>query len=162
MACSSKFRWSAPPSRAVSSCYSYSLPSPATPPQIAKYHASIAAAAHTRLRIQLKAALHSENEVDEEEEDFQVLSAVQSNYNRIVILDTPKSRLLLLDSCRQSNFIPPFRLNSFLLLYILLISRTLQIMSIACLTKTVYGLVPIGYVIYVFVLCIFFLLQYYA
>ncbi|CAA0817181.1 S-adenosyl-L-methionine-dependent methyltransferases superfamily protein [Striga hermonthica] len=35
---------------------------------------------------------------EEEEEEFRVLTAVESRYNRIVILDSPKSRLLLLDS----------------------------------------------------------------
>uniref|UniRef100_A0A0A0K7K7 PABS domain-containing protein n=1 Tax=Cucumis sativus TaxID=3659 RepID=A0A0A0K7K7_CUCSA len=35
---------------------------------------------------------------DEEEEVFQVLTAVTSDYNDIVIVDTPKSRMLLLDS----------------------------------------------------------------
>lgn len=49
----------------------------------------------------MKAALQPAaalQEDDDEEEDFQVLTAVQTSYNHIVIVDTPKSRLLLLDS----------------------------------------------------------------
>ncbi|KAL8544820.1 hypothetical protein ACS0TY_005146 [Phlomoides rotata] len=99
--CSSKFRCSTTLHIGVcsssSSLYSYSLPSAATPPQITKFHGCIAARGKT-LHIQLKAA---ENEVEHEEEDFQVVWAVESNYNHIVILDTPKSRLLLLDSCHN-------------------------------------------------------------
>ncbi|KAL8477899.1 hypothetical protein ACS0TY_029982 [Phlomoides rotata] len=99
--CSAKFRCSTTLHRGVSSSslYSYSLPPAATPPQITKFHGCIAARGK-RLHIQLKAA---ENEVEheEEEEDFQVVWAVESNYNHIVILDTPKSRLLLLDSCHN-------------------------------------------------------------
>lgn len=45
-----------------------------------------------------------ENEDKEEEEGdvFQVLTAVTSDYNDIIIVDTPKSRMLLLDSSRTS------------------------------------------------------------
>ncbi|XP_022767927.1 uncharacterized protein LOC111312150 isoform X4 [Durio zibethinus] len=39
-----------------------------------------------------------DEETPEEEETFQVLTAVKSKYNDIVIVDTPKSRMLLLDS----------------------------------------------------------------
>ncbi|GER27946.1 S-adenosyl-L-methionine-dependentmethyltransferases superfamily protein [Striga asiatica] len=46
----------------------------------------------------IKAAAGVGQEEKEEEEEFRVLTAVESRYNRIVILDTPKSRLLLLDS----------------------------------------------------------------
>ena len=35
-----------------------------------------------------------------EEETFQVLTAMKSDYNDIMIVDTPKSRVLLLDSTR--------------------------------------------------------------
>ncbi|XP_057787294.1 uncharacterized protein LOC131004616 isoform X2 [Salvia miltiorrhiza] len=45
-----------------------------------------------------KAVLQPAAAQQEEEEEFQVLTAVQSSYNNIVIVDTPKSRLLLLDS----------------------------------------------------------------
>lgn len=40
-------------------------------------------------------------EDNEQDEDFQVLTAVQTSYNRIVIVDTSKSRLLLLDNTRM-------------------------------------------------------------
>ena len=44
---------------------------------------------------------------DEEEEVFQVLTAVTSDYNDIVIVDTPKSRMLLLDSsCTTAPALP--------------------------------------------------------
>lgn len=39
---------------------------------------------------------------EDEEENFQVLTALRSKYNDIVIVDTPKSRMLLLDSTRNS------------------------------------------------------------
>ncbi|EYU31224.1 hypothetical protein MIMGU_mgv1a019345mg [Erythranthe guttata] len=39
-----------------------------------------------------------DEEDEEEEEEFHVLTSVQTSYNQIVILDTPNSRLLLLDS----------------------------------------------------------------
>ncbi|XP_038876688.1 uncharacterized protein LOC120069080 isoform X4 [Benincasa hispida] len=44
-------------------------------------------------------------EDEEEEEVFQVLTAVTSNYNDIVIVDTPKSRMLLLDSSNNVHSI---------------------------------------------------------
>ncbi|KAL3844965.1 hypothetical protein ACJIZ3_002368 [Penstemon smallii] len=49
------------------------------------------------------AASHKPEE--QEEEEFRVLSAIQSIYNHIVILDTPKSRLLLLDSTNNVHSI---------------------------------------------------------
>lgn len=42
-----------------------------------------------------------DEEDDDNGEDFQVLTAVRSNYNDIVIVETPKSRMLLLDSTRM-------------------------------------------------------------
>ncbi|KAF5729255.1 hypothetical protein HS088_TW21G01416 [Tripterygium wilfordii] len=42
---------------------------------------------------------------EEEEEDYQVLTAVRSKYNDIVIVDTPKSRVLLLDSTHNVHSI---------------------------------------------------------
>lgn len=39
-----------------------------------------------------------QQEEEDEEENFQVVTAVRSKYNDIVIVDTPKSRMLLLDS----------------------------------------------------------------
>ncbi|GFP78805.1 hypothetical protein PHJA_000024000 [Phtheirospermum japonicum] len=45
------------------------------------------------------AALQKQSaEKEEEESEFQVVTAIETNYNRIRILDTPKSTLLLLDS----------------------------------------------------------------
>ena len=41
----------------------------------------------------------------EEEESFQVLSIIKSDYNDIVIVDTPKARMLLLDSSRISLYL---------------------------------------------------------
>lgn len=45
---------------------------------------------------------HHQQPQNQEDEDFQVLTATRSHYNDIVILDTPKSRVLLLDSSRMS------------------------------------------------------------
>ncbi|XVF56354.1 hypothetical protein PTKIN_Ptkin06aG0113200 [Pterospermum kingtungense] len=42
---------------------------------------------------------------EEEEETFQVVTAVKSKYNDIVIVDTPKSRMLLLDSTHNVHSI---------------------------------------------------------
>ncbi|KAG6394607.1 hypothetical protein SASPL_145196 [Salvia splendens] len=36
----------------------------------------------------------------QQEEDFQVLTAIQTRYNNVVIVDTSESRLLLLNSTR--------------------------------------------------------------
>ena len=41
-----------------------------------------------------------EEEEEEEEEDFQVVTAIRSQFNDILILDTPNSRMLLLDATR--------------------------------------------------------------
>ncbi|XP_025610115.1 uncharacterized protein [Arachis hypogaea] len=46
-----------------------------------------------------------EEEQEEEEESYQVLSAMKSDYNDIVIVDTPKSRMLLLDSTHNVHSI---------------------------------------------------------
>ncbi|KAJ4961752.1 hypothetical protein NE237_021662 [Protea cynaroides] len=51
--------------------------------------------------VKARVLLGQDSNTDEEkveEEEFQVLAAVRSNYNEIVIVDTPKSRILLLDS----------------------------------------------------------------
>lgn len=45
---------------------------------------------------------HQQQQPDEEEENFQVLTSVRSDYNDIMIVDTPKSRMLLLDSSRNN------------------------------------------------------------
>lgn len=42
---------------------------------------------------------------EEEEEDYQVLTAVRSMYNEIMVVDSPKSRMLLLDSTRTIHSI---------------------------------------------------------
>ncbi|KAF3431987.1 hypothetical protein FNV43_RR26724 [Rhamnella rubrinervis] len=44
-------------------------------------------------------------ELEKEEEDFQVLTAIRSDYNDIIILDTTKSRMLLLDSSHNVHSI---------------------------------------------------------
>lgn len=44
------------------------------------------------------------SEEQEQEEKYEVLSAVRSKYNDIVIVDTPKARMLLLDSTRMFQF----------------------------------------------------------
>lgn len=49
----------------------------------------------------------------DEQEDFQVLTAIRSEHNDIFILDTPKSRLLLLDSTRMLSFHPLRLVSSF-------------------------------------------------
>jgi hypothetical protein len=43
----------------------------------------------------------AQQEDEEEEEDFQVLAALRSSFNDILIIDTPNSRMLLLDSTRM-------------------------------------------------------------
>lgn len=44
---------------------------------------------------------NDEKELPQEEEEFQVLTAVRSKYNEIVIVETRQSRMLLLDSTRN-------------------------------------------------------------
>ena len=78
-------------------------------------------------------------------EDYQVLTALRSIYNDIVIVDTPESRMLLLDSTRKS-----FTLIS-MVYYRYCLKLTvpfmmMQIMFIAFLTSTRNGLNHIGYV----------------
>ncbi|OAY54380.1 uncharacterized protein LOC110610508 [Manihot esculenta] len=46
-----------------------------------------------------------EEEEEEEDEEYQVLTAVRSKYNDIVIVDTPKARMLLLDSTHNVHSI---------------------------------------------------------
>ncbi|KAK7323775.1 hypothetical protein VNO77_27266 [Canavalia gladiata] len=43
-------------------------------------------------------SVNAQQQENDEEENFQVLTAIRSDYNDILILDTPKSRMLLLDS----------------------------------------------------------------
>ena len=42
-----------------------------------------------------------EEEEEEQEEDYQVVTAIRSQFNDILILDTPNSRMLLLDATRK-------------------------------------------------------------
>ncbi|KAB2636970.1 hypothetical protein D8674_027504 [Pyrus ussuriensis x Pyrus communis] len=50
-------------------------------------------------------AVKVEEKNEEEEEEFQVLTAMKSGFNDIVIVDTPKSRMLLLDSSHNVHSI---------------------------------------------------------
>ncbi|PIN20031.1 hypothetical protein CDL12_07289 [Handroanthus impetiginosus] len=105
MGCSSQLQL--PPSSGRSYC---SLPSAATPASVLRYSdfTTRPAAACKNGKIyrcrrssrQVKSVLQpaAAQKPEEDEEEFQVLTAIQSSYNHIVILDTPKSRLLLLDS----------------------------------------------------------------
>ena len=42
-----------------------------------------------------------EEEEEEEEEDYQVVTAIRSQFNDILIVDSPNSRMLLLDATRK-------------------------------------------------------------
>lgn len=46
--------------------------------------------------------------VEEEEDEVQVLTSISSNYNDIVIVDTTKSRVLLLDSSSTTADVIPY------------------------------------------------------
>ena len=51
---------------------------------------------------------HEGRQQSQQEEEYQVLTQIRSNYNDIFILDTAKSRILLLDSscnCRFCSFL---------------------------------------------------------
>lgn len=72
-----------------------------------------------------------QQEEEDEEENFQVVTAVRSKYNDIVIVDTPKSRMLLLDS--TCNKVMPYSLNNSLLKFsVLLIVRVRVRRSCCC------------------------------
>lgn len=95
----------------------------------------------------------SASTAQDEQEDFQVLTAIKSEYNDILILDTPKSRLLLLDSTRMLSLTPAF--GFFLQVSCKIKSNQIpsnstftliQIMYIAFLIRKRNGLVHIGYV----------------
>ena len=60
-----------------------------------------ARAAKCRCASSARAAQQEDEEKEEEEEDFQVLAALRSSFNDILIIDTPNSRMLLLDSTRM-------------------------------------------------------------
>lgn len=51
---------------------------------------------------QHQSQLHHDND-EEEEESFQILTSVKTDYNDIMIVDTPNSRMLLLDSSRTHS-----------------------------------------------------------
>ncbi|XP_034905582.1 uncharacterized protein [Populus alba] len=53
--------------------------------------------AHTTTTLQVQGSSSDSNKVEQEEE-YKVLTAVKSQYNDILIVDTPKTRMLLLDS----------------------------------------------------------------
>lgn len=83
-----------------------------------------------------------------EEETFQVLTAVKTRYNDILVVDTPKSRMLLLDSTRTHSF---YFCSYFFHIYHSMIkwidSFPMQIMSIAFYKRVMRnGLAHIGYV----------------
>lgn len=58
-----------------------------------------------RAEIFAQSAVKQAGEQDETE-DIRLLTAVKTNYNDILILETPKSRMLLLDSTRNYVFAP--------------------------------------------------------
>ncbi|XP_011083234.1 uncharacterized protein LOC105165798 [Sesamum indicum] len=108
MGCSLQLRLPpSPPPTLCYSSYSFLLPTTAAKSPTSRCYGSSsttsAAAAARKKGKQVKAVLQSgaaqkpEKEV-EDEDDFQVLTAIKTAYNHIIILDTPKSRLLLLDS----------------------------------------------------------------
>eukprot|EP00258_Populus_trichocarpa_P014477 XP_006368841.1 uncharacterized protein LOC7477773 isoform X1 [Populus trichocarpa] len=53
--------------------------------------------AHTTTNLQVQGSSSDSNK-EEQEEEYKVLTAVKSQYNDILIVDTPKTRMLLLDS----------------------------------------------------------------
>ncbi|KAG5228070.1 polyamine aminopropyl transferase [Salix suchowensis] len=53
--------------------------------------------AHATTTLQVKGC-SSDSKKEEQEEEYKVLTAVKSQYNDILIVDTPKTRMLLLDS----------------------------------------------------------------
>jgi hypothetical protein len=56
--------------------------------------------AHTTTNLQVQGSSSDSNK-EEQEEEYKVLTAVKSQYNDILIVDTPKTRMLLLDSTRN-------------------------------------------------------------
>ncbi|KAL0448260.1 UNVERIFIED_CONTAM: hypothetical protein Slati_1382400 [Sesamum latifolium] len=127
MGCSLQLRL--PPSPPPALCYSFLLPTTAAKSPTSRCYGSsstTSAAAARKKGKQVKAVLQSAavqkpEKEDEDEEDFQVVTAVKTVYNHIIILDTPKSRLLLLDSTRIS---PHSLLNFLFLLFSTLTSHS--------------------------------------
>lgn len=94
--------------------------------------------------------------------DFKVLTSVTSNYNNIVILDTPDSRVLLLDSSSMLSIIQFYKTKfdkitqNFSEFNFLLV----QIMCIAFFTRGRSGRMHIGYdIVVVFYNCFLALLK---
>nr|KYP33323.1 hypothetical protein KK1_045833 [Cajanus cajan] len=54
--------------------------------------------AHLSFSVTVAAQQQQQELETDEEENFEVLTAIKTNYNDILIVDTPKSRMLLLDS----------------------------------------------------------------
>ncbi|KAL0344224.1 UNVERIFIED_CONTAM: hypothetical protein Sangu_1309800, partial [Sesamum angustifolium] len=106
MGCSLQLRLPpSPPPTLCYSSYSFLLPTTAAKSPTSRCYgsSSTSSAAARKKGKQVKAVLQSAaaqkpEKEDEDEEDFQVLTAIKTVYNHILILDTPKSRLLLLDS----------------------------------------------------------------
>lgn len=102
-------------------------------------------------------------EEEEEEGNFQLLMAVKSSFNDILIVDTPKSRMLLLDSTRMlplphaDTHIHVATPGVAIFIYILLTVDRMQIMFIAFFTRTRNGRVPTGYVKLFLFLCSLFI-----
>lgn len=68
-----------------------------------KNHSTLKSKANAEFSSTSVSAQHrEEDEEEEDEENFQVLTVIKSDYNDIVIVDSPKSRMLLLDSSRIS------------------------------------------------------------
>ncbi|KAK4394270.1 hypothetical protein Sango_1897800 [Sesamum angolense] len=129
MGCSLQLRLPpSPPPTLCYSSYSFLLPTTAAKSPTSRCYgsSSTSSAAARKKGEQVKAVLQSAaaqkpEKEDEDEEDFQVLTAIKTVYNHILILDTPKSRLLLLDSTR---IIPHSLLNFLLLLFSTLTSHS--------------------------------------
>lgn len=65
-----------------------------------------------------------------QEENFQVVAAVRSKYNDIVIVETPESRMLLLDS--TCNKVMPYSLNNSALKFSVLLIVCVLCRSCCC------------------------------
>ncbi|XP_016171181.1 uncharacterized protein LOC107613609 isoform X3 [Arachis ipaensis] len=92
---------SAPPPRALSFPYFKSFHFPIRTPNH-KFSKRLIANADFSSSAPTSSTVEEEQE---EEESYQVLSAMKSDYNDIVIVDTPKSRMLLLDSTHNVHSI---------------------------------------------------------
>ncbi|XP_050223066.1 uncharacterized protein LOC126673121 [Mercurialis annua] len=59
----------------------------------------------TKLNTNSKTAVAASSDSVQEEEEYEVITAMRSNHNDIVIVDTPKARMLLLDSTHNVHSI---------------------------------------------------------